>query len=322
MNNQRFIVSVYCRTFNQSNYIQNTLDGFCKQMTEFPYVCMIVDDASTDGEQDVINSYIEKNFIILNSNYFSKEETKDYVHYFVQNKINKNCYFAVYLLKYNHYRLKKSVRSYYQRWVDSSKYGAVCEGDDYWIDKKKIQKQVSFMESHPEYSMCFHAYKKKMCGKTLSEVDCHNFNMDKKCVELTYFLFPTMFVAPLTILYKNSARKDMPNWSTCAPVGDIPLQLVLASRGKVYYLDDVMGCYRMNSSASSFTSRTQNSLSLFNKYMIGMIRMHKSFDKWSEYKYHDAIKSKVRLEYKKIIKRNFSEIKKILKGLFIIRSNM
>lgn len=57
-------VSVRCMTYNQSQYIQDTLNGFCMQQTNFPYVCTIVDDASTDGEQDIIKGYFENNFDI------------------------------------------------------------------------------------------------------------------------------------------------------------------------------------------------------------------------------------------------------------------
>lgn len=310
-----FMASVLCRTFNHRDFIRNTFDGFCIQETNYPFICIVIDDASTDGEQEVIKDYLENNFFIEDLNKQPTEETGDYVHYFACHRKNTNCYFAVYLLKYNHYSIHKSSLPYYYQWKKKSKYIALCEGDDFWTDPMKLQKQVSFLDKHPEYSMCFHAYKKIKGNDLSTAVECHNFECDNNNVELTYFLRPSLFVATLSLVYLNDYTEDYPAWAKEAPVGDVPLHLILSSRGKVGYLDDVMGCYRMNSSATSFTSKSQKSIRFFNRYMLGMIRMHKSFDKWSGYKYHDAIKQKTKIEYKKLINRNFTEIKRFLKRI-------
>ena len=153
-------VCVRCFTFNQAPYIIDTMDGFTQQTTDFPYVCCIVDDASTDGEQEIIKKYIMENFEKPDSR-FSYIEQKEYgTLFFVRHKINPNCYFTVVLLEQNHtgnQELKKKKRGYIADWEEFSRYEAICEGDDYWCDNNKLQKQVDFLETHPEYSLCFHA---------------------------------------------------------------------------------------------------------------------------------------------------------------------
>ena len=102
----KFKVSVRCFTFNQAKYIEDTMNGFVMQQTDFPFVCCIVDDASTDGEQDVIKKYMDMHFDYSpNSVSFEKETDYAYIHY-AQHKENKNCYFAVLFLKENHYSKK------------------------------------------------------------------------------------------------------------------------------------------------------------------------------------------------------------------------
>lgn len=74
MNYPKFLVNVTCLTFNHSNYIIDTMNGFCMQETNFPFICCILDDASTDGEQSIIKKYIEDNFDLSEtSEYYYKE---------------------------------------------------------------------------------------------------------------------------------------------------------------------------------------------------------------------------------------------------------
>ena len=91
-----FLVCVKRMTFNHHAYIEDAMNGFVMQETDFPFVCVIIDDASTDGEPEVIN-----------------DETDDYVRTLGRHKTNENCYFLVIYLKYNHYSIKKSKMPYY-----------------------------------------------------------------------------------------------------------------------------------------------------------------------------------------------------------------
>lgn len=146
-----YMVLVRCYTFNHSAYITDALNGFTMQHTNFPYVVVMVDDASNDGEQEVIKEYIGLNFEIP---IFTKDTDYAQIIY-TQHKTNKNCYIAIYFLKENHYSKKKKKAPYIQPWRNKCKYEALCEGDDYWIDPMKLQKQVDFLEANPEYGMVY-----------------------------------------------------------------------------------------------------------------------------------------------------------------------
>lgn len=152
----KYMVCVRSITYNQSEFVTDTMDGFCAQRSKFPYVCVIIDDASTDGEQNLIYNYIDNYFNRCEPPVFYQEETDDYILVYAQHKKNENCFFAVFFLKYNHYSINKDKTPYFEKWQDNSKYIAFCEGDDYWIDTHKLQRQVNFMDTHPDYTLFFH----------------------------------------------------------------------------------------------------------------------------------------------------------------------
>ena len=152
-----FKVCVRCFTFNQAGYIEDALNGFCMQQTNFPFVCCIMDDCSTDGEQEVIMHYLQEHFNFADKEVEHQEETNDYITIFTQHKENKNCFLAVYLLKYNHYE-KKSKLQYIAQWEERAKYIAMCEGDDYWIHPKKLQLQADYLDTHDEISLACTRY--------------------------------------------------------------------------------------------------------------------------------------------------------------------
>ena len=150
------MVCVECVTYNHSTYIEDAMNGFCMQQTNFPFVCVFIDDASTDREQEVIHNYLQEHFDLGDKSIVINEETEDYIYCYAHHKTNHNCYFAVYYLKYNHYSIKKSNASYIKEWQNNAKYVALCEGDDYWTSPDKLQIQVDFLDSHIDYDMCFH----------------------------------------------------------------------------------------------------------------------------------------------------------------------
>jgi len=126
-------------------FIKDALDGFVMQQTNFPYEIIISDDASTDGTTEILQSYADKYSnikLVLNKENRWKEGMLNGTFYGFEPLI------------YNILPIAKG------------KYLAFCEGDDYWTDPLKIQKQVDYLEAHPEYVMCYHAYSVMRNGKT------------------------------------------------------------------------------------------------------------------------------------------------------------
>ena len=114
------MVLVRCYTFNHAAYIEDAMNGFCMQKTTFPFICAIVDDASTDGEQEIIKKYLRQHFDLDDKTFVRNEETDDYIMTVARHKTNKNCTFAVFFLKYNHYSIKKARLTYLDRWFEKA----------------------------------------------------------------------------------------------------------------------------------------------------------------------------------------------------------
>lgn len=306
-----WMVYVICATFNQAPYIVDAMNGFVKQKTNFPYVCVIIDDASTDGEQEVIKDYLKEYFFLDDLSIVRHEETDDYVLTFAQHKTNRNCYFAVYYLKYNHYSIKKAKDSYVKMWRDNAKYIALCEGDDYWIAKEKLQKQVDFMEAHPEHSLCFCAHQNLLPSGESKVTKRYESDLDT-CPMEDIILGGGGYMATNTMLYRKSMYEPYTTWAIGCPIGDLPLMLTLAYKGKVGYVSDVMCVYRV-SAIGSWSSR-QNSVKIRTKHYKAILNMFDEYDKYTEYKYHRVIQKKKKKNMRKHVKSTMVFLmRKILK---------
>ena len=245
MNNVK--VCVICYTYNHVKYIQDALDGFCAQETNFPYVCIIIDDASSDGEQSAIRKYLDSHFD-TGGHSSLLEETNDYLLEATQHKENVNCYFAVYFLKYNHHQLHKRKRQYFERWLKDSEYHAFCEGDDYWIDKDKLQKQVNFMDSHPSYGLCHTMFQ----SEPIKRLNVH-VPQNEKDDYIKDLIQGKYRIGTLTVLYRRAVYDLLPGlWrNQDFMMQDYPLWIEFASVAKIKYLPDCTAIYRILPNSAS-----------------------------------------------------------------------
>lgn len=240
--NDKYTVCTRCFTYNQKQYILDALNGFVMQETSFPVVSVIVDDASTDGEQETILGYFIKNFDTQDHKIAYKEDVDFGTIYYAQHKTNKNCFFAIILLKENHYSQRISKLPYISRWQDNAKYTALCEGDDYWTDPFKLQKQISYMEDNPRCMLCVHS-SNWMTGGDLYSGGCQDvISKDFSIHELIQC--GGYFFATASFVFISSLNHDWPIWRKEAQVGDYPLQILSGLRGNVHYLPDNMCVYR------------------------------------------------------------------------------
>lgn len=304
-----FKVCVMCITYNHAELIKSALNGFVNQKTNFPFLCLIIDDASTDGENDVISKFLSDYCDVDNN----PEETDKYRLLFAKCINNPNCYIAYYSLKFNHYSKHIAKRDYVDRWEQKSEYAAYCEGDDFWIHDEKLQKQVDFLDSHSEHTLCFHAH-----NDYYSEEDIRiskRYDKDMDVVPMKDIVVGSGgFMATSSMLYRVVAKDNYPEWAKNAPIGDFPMMLVLSARGKVGYINEVMSNYRREVSGS-WSERISKDKAMYQRWYNGLKIMTEEFDSWSDYKYHDYVKILRRNDRIDNIKYNLHQIKIIDKIL-------
>lgn len=258
MASKPYLLSIHCMTYNQSAYITDALNGFTMQRTNFPFVAVVVDDASTDGEQEVIKSYIDEQFDHSIGSGYKEWETEDALWTFAQHKENENCHFVVAYLKKNLYKQQEKKETLIRDWMNS-KYIALCEGDDYWTDSLKLQKQVVFMEEHPDFSMCLH-------GTTVLQESDRGITIYCESMETReYFpddVFPRWTAHTSSFLYKREAiSKFRMRHAEWLESGDTVIVLKCMHVGRVWSMHEHMSVYRMNNTSimSSYNQKSQES---------------------------------------------------------------
>lgn len=252
------LVSISCITYNHAQYIRQCLDGFLMQRTNFAFEVLIHDDCSTDGTTEIIKEYEAKYPDIIKPLYEDENQ-------YQQGKPSGS---AV----WNFPRAR-------------GKYIAMCEGDDYWTDPLKLQKQVDFMESHPDYSLCFHDYEQLWPDGNrilISKKVSHPLN----CSIRDAILSGGGYMATNSMIFRTQHIENYPLWATIG-ASDFPLMLILFHLGKVAHLNIVGSVYRVNSVGS--WSERMNKISFLLQHVRKTDRMLRNFDNWSNKKYHKAI---------------------------------
>lgn len=241
-------VLVRCATYNQSKYICDALNGFVMQQTNFPFVVLVVDDASTDGEQEVIRKFMAEEFDLSDTSIAYEKETEYAYIQYAQHKTNKNCFMVAMFLKENHYSIKKPKFPYLVEWRDGVKFEAICEGDDYWIDPLKLQKQVDFLEKNPDYGLVYGRAK-----EFLQDKGKFGILIGGKAMSFEDIFFKGNPVPTLTACYRvkilNEYRENMqlPNFA----MGDLPMWLYISKHYSIHFIDEVLGVYRVLKNSAS-----------------------------------------------------------------------
>ena len=243
-----FVVCIRCVTYNHEPFILDSMNGFVMQKTDFPFVAVFVDDASTDNTPQVITSYFDSHFDTKDSSIAYQEECEFGKILFARHKLNKNCYFAVVFLKENHFKLKISKNRYFCRWSDNANYIALCEGDDYWIDSHKLQKQVSYLEQHKECDMIACSSYWSINGVLYER---NYASKEPRVLSVSEVISGGgSFIPTCSLLFSHRYLDDIPEWRRIANVGDYPLQIQGALEGKLFYLPEAMCVYRRGQKGS------------------------------------------------------------------------
>lgn len=257
---ENIVVSIICNTYNHEKYIREALESFVMQKTDFAFEVLIHDDASTDNTADIIREYEAKYPELIKPIYQA------------ENQYSQNIPIGA---KYQVPRIK-------------GKYVALCEGDDYWTDPYKLQKQVNALEAHPEVDICAHAAAKVLAGtgEVVAVIAPPYANMEVIPVEQV-ILGGGGFVVTNSLMYRTELYRDVPKFRQMMNI-DYALQVHGALRGGMLYLTDNMACYRWQSEGS-WSIRMAEDIARYEAWTKNVLAMLRQMDEDTKRLYHDAI---------------------------------
>lgn len=214
------VVSISCAAFNHEAYVEDTLEGFLIQETDFPFEILIHDDASTDGTANIIREYETRYPKLIKPIYQT------------ENQYTKGVKISA---EFNFPRAK-------------GEYIALCEGDDYWITVDKLQVQIDAMRQYPNINISFHP---------ALQVNGHVLNKNKKLCDygdgIKVFTTEEVilggggFMPTASLMIKKDIISELPDWfHKYAPVGDIYLQIISSVKYGALYLPFFGSIYRQN----------------------------------------------------------------------------
>lgn len=239
-----FKVGILSFCFNHSRFLKKTLDGFSSQKTDFKYVAVVIDDASTDGSQEVIEGYLNEHFTDSEDIPQVRQETADANILFLNHKKNKNFYIVVILLKYNYFQLKKSKGQIISEWVDGAKYWAYCECDDYWIDENKLQEQVDFLDNNSDYGFLYTDFDIKNYDNGEYIQGAFRNGIKPVINSFEQHLVSRAYIAPMTWMARIPFSEIMNSYHGPDSIDlTFIIALELFSRTKVHYIDKVTSVY-------------------------------------------------------------------------------
>lgn len=251
------IVSICCITYNHEKYIEETIDSFLNQQTDYPFEVIIGEDCSTDQTRKKIEAYVEKfpNIIKLITS---------------ENNVGMNRNFG--------------------RIFSASKgeYIAICEGDDYWIDSKKLQIQIEEMKKHSDVDISFHpVYQLK--NEKITKKLCNHSSKNKVFTTEEVILGDGGFMPTNSLIIKKEVLHNLPKWFyEYAPIGDYYIQMFGSRKSGALYINKLMGIYRVSHS-NSWTDKMKTSEKIKEYRIKTDICYNNLFNEFDEM-YHDIIK--------------------------------
>jgi glycosyltransferase involved in cell wall biosynthesis len=259
-------VSVTILTYNQKNFIGKAIESALSQQTNFDFEILVGDDCSTDGAQEVIQAYQNR----------YPDKIKAVLH--PKNLGQNGLFNTIETLK-----------------LAQGTYIAPMDGDDYWIDNQKLQRQVDFMEAHPDFSACFH-------NALITYEDgspAHELNApDQKTVVTVEDLVgedEIWFMATSAVMFKNGLM-HYPDWFLKSTSGDIPRYVILAQKGPIGYVPGVMSVYRKNRGGASFKDHYRDARFLYNR-----IQMYEGINQELGHQYDELLRVNIARYYRMLL---------------------
>jgi len=276
-------LSVCLITYNHENFVSNAIESVLKQKTNFQVKLHIGEDFSTDKTRDICLEYKirypEKIDLILNGSNLG----------------------AI-----------LNAKQVYQSCINSgAKYIAMLEGDDYWTDVNKLQKQVDFLEVNDEYSMCFHEADVINEKGFIRKFNGINEDRDFDLIDLTQ----SNFISSASVVFRKKNIEKFPVFFEQLQVGDWGFHLINAEKGKIRYLKDCMSVYRQHD-GGMWSSLNHKEM------VLKGVELMKQLDKCFDYKYHEYFQNGINKKLialdasdEKIRMSAVSRIKKVIKKI-------
>lgn len=255
MKSDNIKVSICCVTYNHEEYIEDAIKSFLNQKVDFPIEILIHDDASTDQTANIIKNF-QSQYPNLIRGFYQKE-----------NQYSKGI--KVSSILFNQAR---------------GKYIAWCEGDDYWIDDYKLQKQINFLENNPNYVLSVHNI--LWVWQDIDRVPEIRERNPKDTYTIEDHINPG---ARATVGHTCSAvfikdlTNNLPMWFYRSVYEDVPLFTYIGGFGLTNYINEVMAVHRIH--RKSLSSQGSKTLDFYSN----KVKMYEEIDRHYKYKYHDKL---------------------------------
>ncbi|WP_229321213.1 glycosyltransferase family 2 protein [Larkinella knui] len=263
-------VSVCIVTYNHAKFVRQTLDSVLSQQTNFDFEVIVGDDLSKDNTRDILAEYQAR----------YPDQIRLLLH--PTNLGNNGMHNALSTFK-----------------EARGEYIAQMDGDDYWINPHKLQKQADMLDQHPEYSSCFTNAKVVFEDEKLEPIFLVE---DKKPVVTIDDLIgedEIFFMATSSIMFRKNAIPEYPAWYYQSQSGDIPRNVLLAKAGPIGYIDEVMSVYRKNLGGASYADNEKDK-----KFLNNRILMYSNINRELDYKYDKVLRRNIARYYKLMLEAN------------------
>jgi glycosyltransferase involved in cell wall biosynthesis len=271
MKSKEELVHIFMITYNHENFIAHAIESVLMQKTTFNYKLMIGEDCSTDRTAEIVKQY-----------------TNDY-----PNKITS-------FINKKNLGIKKNAEQVFK--ACTAKYLALFEGDDYWTDPLKLQKQVDLLEANSDYSLSFH--NALILWDDKSKPPKYFCSKDQKETSNIDDVIEKWFIPSISMVFRKDLIFPLPEWYSEVYNGDWALHMLLADKGKIGYIDEVMGVYRMSLNPFSLSNLNSDKEFIINQKQIDLLN---TFNNYTNLKYEKIIANKI-LALKKQIRTGTMKI--------------
>ncbi|MCD7838328.1 MAG: glycosyltransferase family 2 protein, partial [Clostridiales bacterium] len=285
MDGEKIKVSILTTAYNHESFIGQALESLVTQKTTFRFEVIVHDDASTDGTAKVIRSYAERYPEI------------------VQPIFQPENQYSQGISPYDHMTP-----------LSRGEYIAICEGDDFWCDEHKLQKQVDYMDAHPECSYCFsNSYKVDLRSEIIGkQTPVKGESRAFRSREI--IAAPEIFLATASVLFRKKDAADYPPDLASGHEGDIPLRDYLMTKGNAYGFAERMVCYRCMTPGSYSERYLEGMKSCSPEFVRGLelyAAFYMNFDEYTEGAYRRELMTNLFRQVTKIARarQRFSVMK-------------